>query len=162
MPITKATKATKSTRSTKSKQPIPDAPTPDTSDHASDPGTPILADPDMIHDDAGIPPMEPEPPSPTPSPPTKELTAHCSICGKGVKSKDWTKVAAWFGEHFQSRHPTQFTQLFQVASAFLALMISGQYDMEPEWADQEAVEVMREELMQILEGDRDPLKEGLS
>jgi len=91
-----------------------------------------------------------------------ELVAYCPHCGKGVKSSNWNTVASWFGEHCQRTHPEVFSHLFSVASAFLGLMIADTYDTKPEWGDQPSMEVLRGELMDIIEGGRDPLEDGLS
>lgn len=91
-----------------------------------------------------------------------ELVACCPHCGKRVKSEDWTKVASWFGEHCQQFHPEIFQKLFAVASAFLGLMIADMYETEPDWDEQPSMDVMRGELLKILEGYRDPLEDGIS
>jgi hypothetical protein len=91
-----------------------------------------------------------------------ELVAHCPHCGNGVKSEDWGKIASWFGEHCQQFHPEVFQKLFGVASAFLGLMIADMYETEPDWNDQPSMDVMREELLEILDGNRDPLEDGIS
>ena len=91
-----------------------------------------------------------------------ELVAYCPHCGKGVKSEEWGKVAAWFGEHCQLHHPDIFQRLFGVSAAFLGLMISDMYETTPNWDDQPSMDVLRSEIMEILDGDRDPLEDGLS
>ncbi len=91
-----------------------------------------------------------------------ELVAHCPHCGKGVKSEDWGKIASWFGEHCQRHHPEIFQKLFTVASAFLGLMISDMYETDPDWNDQPSMDTLRGELLEVLEGNRDPLEDGIS
>ena len=132
-----------------------------------DPETPAIVDaeyeevlnehPEQISEATGIEEITPrEPQDPV------ELVAYCPHCGKGVKSMDWGKIASWFGEHCQLVHPEIFARLFAVASAFLGLMIADMYDTEPNWNDQPSMDTMREEIVEILEGERDPLEDGIS
>lgn len=89
-------------------------------------------------------------------------SATCGLCGESYSSDDWRQIAPWLSAHLAQKHPQDLKVLMSTAKAFATWLISQCYETEPDWNLEEAMMVLRKELLEILQGKRDPLTDGMS
>ena len=109
-----------------------------------------------------VDPLPPVPSDATQAPASVMKSATCALCGSSRSHADWEPLASWFATHLQAQHPEEFRTLFATCTVFLTWMISQCFETDPDWNEEEAMTVMQQELVEILDGTRDPLVDGLS
>lgn len=103
-------------------------------------------------------------PSPSVEPEVQEVpgvrSAQCKLCGQPFECRDWSQMGVWFAQHFAQQHPEEFQKLQEVSALFFTFVLSVCFDSG--WGDQQEMVIMQEELLEVLNGTRDVLRDGLS
>lgn len=108
-------------------------------------------------------------PSPDTQPPAAEVeqqpedsspelkSATCSFCGTRQSSGSGDQIQNWIGEHFIQYHAAEYMALHEISQRFLGLMIVSYFETEPPYDESPDCEELTNQLIEVLEGSRDPL-----